>query len=129
RWHDEPTCTECIERSIAAGEPTPQETQRQQRHAWTGLVLAIVGWFSALLVIWPLASLHGATGGWSAFWLFLGTIFFAFSFAPALIALGQSASALRLRGPMKTLGACGLVGAGLQLGILIGVVVINLGHN
>jgi hypothetical protein len=127
RWHDDPTCPECIEQSLASGEPTAQEMQRQQRQAWTGVVLAVVGWFAAFLIFWPLASLHGGTAPW--FWPFLGTVFFSFSFAPALLALGWSAAALRLRGPMKILATCGLVSAGLQLGILIGVVVLNLWHN
>lgn len=129
RWHDEPTCPECIELSIASGEPTAQETQRQQQQAWTGIVMAVVGWFSALAIFWPLASLHSASGTLLGFWLVLGTVFFSFSFAPALLAVGYSAAALRLRGPSKALATCGLVGAGLQLGILVGIVVLNLWHN
>jgi hypothetical protein len=129
RWSDEAHCPECIEQALASGAPTPQETQRQLRLAWTGLVLAVVGWFAALAVFWPLASLHAAGTTWQGFYLFLGTVIFAFSFAPALMALGHSVAALRLRGPMKTLATCGLVTAGVQLGVLIGVVVLNLWHN
>jgi hypothetical protein len=129
RWHDEATCPECVERSLTANEPTPQETQRQERQAWTGVVLAVVGWSSAFLVFWPLASLHNSSGGWTTFWVFLGTILFALSFVPALLALGQSASALRMRGRLKTVAMCGMVASGLQIGALIGVVVLNLWHN
>ena len=129
RWNDEPHCPECIELSLTSGAPTPQEVQRQQRLAWTGLVLAVVGWFVALAVFWPLASLHAAGTTWQGFYLFLGTVIFASSFAPALAGLGHSAAALRLRGPMKSLATWGLVTAGLQLGVLIGVVVLNLWHN
>jgi hypothetical protein len=129
RWSEEPTCPECIDRSLHSSEPTPQETLRQQRYAWTGLVLAIVGWTTALLVFWPLASLHANAGGFTTLWVHLGTFLFFSSFVPALIALGQSAAALRLRGPQKHVATWGLVGSGLQLGLLVGIVVLNLWHN
>jgi hypothetical protein len=127
RWNDEPACTDCIEKAVTSGEPMPQELQRQQRHAWTGVVLAVIGWFAALLFLWPLSNLHGSSyPGW---WIFLGTVFFFFSFIPALLALGQSTSALRLRGPLKTLATCGLVASGLQLGLMLSIIVLNLWHN
>ena len=131
RWHDDATCPECIERAISADEPSAQETQRQQRHAWTGLILAIIGWFTALCVFWPLVSLHSSAGAgsWANLWVHLGAFFFFSSFVPALIALGQCAAALRLRGPQKPLATCGLVASGLQLGLLVAIVVLNLWHN
>lgn len=131
RWHEEATCPECIDQSVASGEPLPQETQRQQRQAWTGVVLACTGWFMALLVLWPLTSLHssGAANDWGKWWVYLGTFFFFSSFIPALVALGQCTAALRLRGPQKLLAACGLVGSGAQLGLLVGIIVLNLWHN
>jgi hypothetical protein len=131
RWHDEATCPECIEKSVNSGEPTPHETQRHERQAWTGLVLAGIGCFAALMVFWPLTYLHSATGGlvppWG--WVFLGTVFYFFSFIPALLALGQSTSALMLRGPQRIIATCGLALSGAQLGVLVGVIVINLWHN
>jgi hypothetical protein len=129
RWHEEAACSDCIEQSLRSGEPTPQETERQQRLAWTGLVLAVVGWFAALLVFWPLTSIHSGTGEWTRFWVWLGMFFYFARFLPALLSLGQSAAALRLRGPMKTLATCGLVASGAQLGLLVGVIVLNLWHN
>jgi hypothetical protein len=128
RWHEEATCPECIERSAAAGEPTPQETQRQQRQAWTGVVLAAIGWVLLFSVAWPLVSLH-AVGSWPFLWVFLGTFLFFFSAVPALIALGQGAAAIRLRGPLKGLAGGALVASGLQLGVLVGVIVFNLWLN
>jgi uncharacterized paraquat-inducible protein A len=128
RWHEEATCPECIDRVASTGEPTPQETQRQERHAWTGLVLAVAGWFMALLVLWPLVSLRTGSGG-AEWWVRLGTFFFFCSFVPALVALGQSAAALRLRGPQKVIATCGLVSSGTQIGLLVGVIVLNLWHN
>jgi hypothetical protein len=128
RWHDEATCPECIDRSLTSGEATPQETLRHERHAWTGLVLAIIGWFMALLVLWPLVSLRTGTGA-AEWWVRLGTFFFFSSFVPALVALGQSTAALRLRGTQKVVATCGLVSSSLQIGLLIGVIVLNLWHN
>jgi hypothetical protein len=129
RWHDEATCPDCVEKSAAAHEPTPQETQRQQRQAWTSLVLSVVGWSTALLLLWPLSSLHSLTGGMLSFAVFAGTVFFVFSFIPALLALGQGVSALRLRGTQKVIATCGLAISGAQLGLLVGVVVLNLWLN
>jgi hypothetical protein len=131
RWHDEATCPECIEQSVASGEPTPHETQRHERQAWTGVVLASVGWLAATLVFWPLSYLHSPTGGMlpPGGWVFLGTVFFFASMIPALVGLGQSASALLLRGPLRTVATCGLVASGLQLGVSLGVIVLNLWHN
>jgi hypothetical protein len=129
RWNEEAACPDCIALSVRTGEATPQETLRQQRLAWTGLVLSVVGWFAALLVCWPLVSIHAGSGEWTRFWVWLGMFFFFASFIPALIALGQSAAALRLRGPMQALATCGLVAAGSQIGLLVGVVVLNLWHN
>jgi hypothetical protein len=129
RWSEEPTCPECIDRSIQSPDATPQELLRHQRHAWTGLVLAVVGWTTALLVFWPLVSLHANAGGFSSLWVHLGTFFFFSSLVPALIALGQCAAALRLRGPQRTIATCGLVGSGLQLGLMVGIVLLNLWHN
>ncbi len=130
RWHEEATCPECIDQSVASGEPLPQETQRQQRQAWTGVILAFSGWFMALLVLWPLTSLHStAANDTGKYWVYLGTFFFFASFIPALVALGQCTAALRLRGPLKPLATCGLVGSGVQLGLLVGIIVLNLWHN
>ena len=130
RWQEEATCPECIEKSVSSGDPMPHETQRHERQAWTGLVLAAMGWISALLVFGPLAYLHGAGGVLPAGgWIFLGTAFYFMSFIPALFALGQSASALQLRGPLRSVATCGVVASSLQLGILVGVIFLNLWHN
>src|SRR5437016_625143 len=75
RWHDDATCPECVEKSTAANEPMPHELGRQQRQAWTSVVLAVIGWSTALLVLWPLAGL-GGTSGWIGFSLFAATAFF-----------------------------------------------------
>ena len=130
RWQDEATCPECIEQSLASGDPLPHEKQRHERQAWTGVILAAMGWIAALLVFWPLTYLHG-TGGIvpAGGWVFLGTVFYFLSFIPAVFALGQSASALQLRGPLRSVATCGLVASGLQLGVLVGVIFLNLWHN
>ena len=57
------------------------------------------------------------------YFLFLGSLF------PAIFGLGYGVSALRLRGDFAKLATCGLVGAGSQLGLVIGIMVINVWHN
>jgi hypothetical protein len=129
RWQEEASCPECIELSVASGEPSAQETLRQQRQAWAGVVLAGMGWFMSFLVFWPLVSLHSGAGGYTSLWINLGLFFYFTSLVPGLVALGQCAAALRLRGPLKQLAAGGLAASGLQIGLLVGIIVLNLWHN
>jgi hypothetical protein len=126
RWGDELTCPDCIERALLTDEPTAQEAQRQQRQAWTALIFACGGWLTLLLVLWPLSVLHQ---GQPANFVYLAGFLFISSLVPALIALGQSTAALRLRGRSRDLASCGLISAATQIGLMLGIVLINLWHN
>ena len=127
RWSDEPTCPDCIERSLLTDEPTPQEGHRQQRQAWIAVVLAVGGWLTLLLALWPISNLHHGQPGTAL--VYLAGFLFVSSLVPALVALGQSVAALRLRGHSKTLAGWGLACAATQIGLMLGVVLVNLWHN
>ena len=75
-----------------------------------------------------LASDHQDTPG--TFLLYLTGAIFALSSIPALIALGQSTAAIRVAGdPSRKLAGAGLALSGLQVGFMVGIVLLNLWHN
>lgn len=127
RWHEEPVCPRCIDESIADDEPSPREAQLQTKHAWISVILAVVGWLILLMTLVPYSSFSGGKVGslvmFMTYFLFLG------SFLPAIFGLGCAVSAIRLRGDFGKLAACGLVAAGSQIGLAIGLIVINIWHN
>lgn len=127
RWHEEPVCPRCVDESIADDEPSPREAQMQMKHAWFSVILGVVGWGLLLLTLAPLATFH--TRQASAGIVFLTYLLFLGSFLPAVFGLSCGVSAVRLRGDFGKLATCGLVGAGAQLGLAIGVIVINVWHN
>ena len=127
RWHDDATCPDCVERSLLSDEPTPQETQRHQRQAWMAVVLGAVGWFILILTLWPASGLH--QGAPSRFLLWLAGGLFVISLGPAVLALGQAAAAMRQRGTAHRVAVWGLALSGSHVGLILGLLVMNLWHN
>jgi hypothetical protein len=127
RWHEEIMCPACVERSRAADEPSPQEAQRQARQAWLSVGFALGGWGVLLLALAPLATFHEGPPG--KHMVVLAALFFFCSFVPALLGLGQAASALRLRGRHLQVATYGLVLTGAQLGLMFGLFLLNLWQN
>ena len=127
RWHEEPVCPRCVDESIAEHEPSPREAQLQTRQAWFSVILMATGWMVLLLTLAPYSTFHQgqvtATIRFTTYFLFLG------SFLPAVFGLGYGMSAVRLRGEFGKLATCGLAGAGAQLGLAIGFIVLNVWHN
>ncbi|MBI2806148.1 MAG: hypothetical protein HYX68_14295 [Planctomycetes bacterium] len=127
RWHEEPVCPRCVDESIADDEPSPREAQLQTKHAWTGVILAFTGWMLLLLTLAPLSMFNPGPVKpiilFSTYFLALG------SFLPAIFGLGYAASAIRLRGDHGKLATIGLASAGSQLGLALGIFVLNVWHN
>src|SRR5439155_5356044 len=127
RWHEEPVCPRCIDESIGDDEPSPREAQMQTRHAWVSVILAAAGWMILLMTLAPYSTFH--LGQVRPTIIFMTYLLFLGSFVPAAFGLGHAVSAIRLRGSLGVLATCGLVGAGTQLGLAIGLIVINIWHN
>jgi hypothetical protein len=127
RWHEEPVCPRCVDESIADDEPGPREAQLQTKHAWTSVILATVGWMVLLMTLAPYSQFHA--GQVRPIIIFITYFLFLGSFVPAVFGVGCAVSAIRLRGDFGKLATCGLVGAGTQLGLAIGLIVINIWHN
>lgn len=129
RWHEELMCPACVARSLEVDEPGPQEQQRHFRQAWVSVGFALGGWGGLLLTLWPLSHFHdGVPAKHESMWI-LGLTFLFFSCVPALLALGQAASALRLRGGHLRAAAWGLALSGTHLGLMLGLLLLNLWHN
>ena len=127
RWHGEPVCPQCVDQSIADDEPSPLEAQMQTKQAWTSVIFALCGWMLLLLTLGPLSTFHQTPV--QRIIVILTYFCFLGSFLPGVFGLGWSLSAIRLRGDHRKLATCGLLCAGSQLGLAIGVIVVNLWHN
>lgn len=127
RWHEEIVCPQCVDNSLADDEPSPQEAQMQTKQAWVSVILAACGWMLLLMTIAPLSTFHQGTVQptirFVTYALFLGSLL------PAVFGLGYGFAAVRLRGSHGPLATSGLVSAGVQLGLTIGILVLNLWHN
>jgi hypothetical protein len=129
RWHEEILCPGCVDHSLTLDEPGPQEGQRQHRQAWLSIGFALSGWMVLLLMLWPLANFHSGPPGSHDSMVYMAGLFFFSSFVPALLGLGQAASAVRLRGRHQKVAAYGLAFSGAQLGVMLGLFLINLWYN
>jgi hypothetical protein len=127
RWQEEVVCPQCVDRSVADDEPSPQEAQLQTKQAWVAVILAITGWMLFLMTLAPYSTFH--QGKTSTILIFGTYFFFLTSFLPGLFGLGHALAAMRLRGDHLKLATCGLVSAGSHLGLAIGVIVLNLWYN
>jgi hypothetical protein len=126
RWDDDIICAACLNLSLRQGDANPRQARLQKRQASLSLVLAVLGWGFLFLTLWPLSSLLKGTpsqglGTWALI-LFFG------SFWLALFALGQAGACIRVRGSRMALATCGLSLAGLQIGLGLGLMILNIWH-
>lgn len=127
RWHAEVVCPQCVDLSLLEDEPSPLEAQLQTRQAWSAVVVAVFGWAFMFLAYAPFSQVQQGTP--MRIHLFFTYAVFLGSLLAAAFALALAAGAMRLRGPHRIAALCGLIGAGLQLGLAIGLIVLNLWHN
>ena len=124
RWYEELVCLACAERALLAGESSPRDiAKRDQLPVWS-LGLALVGWTLLLLTLVPWIQLQAGGSGARA-----AQILFFLSLLPAAVALGQAAMAVRIRVQRLGLAAWSMGLSGLQIGLMLGVLLINIWHN
>src|SRR5262249_23706128 len=108
-------------------EPNPAKTRTEKRQAVWSLSLGIAGWamlIMTLLLAPPLVKGVATPGQARTFFmLLLG------SFLPALVAAGQGAACIRTRGRQLALATRGVSLAGAHLGLLLGLMVLNVWLN
>lgn len=123
RWYSEVACVACVEMSLNRAEPNPREVRKQGNRAVWSFTFALLGWIVVLLsVAIVLLGRQNAS-------ITTPLVFCIISLVPALFAVGQGCPVLRARGPYFRFAATGIVLGGLQLGLLLGVFLINLWHN
>ena len=127
RWEDEIVCAQCVDETLHSGGATPSQVRTQKRQASLSLTLAIMGWSVLLLALWPLAALFRGSPDRGPATLTLMLYFGSFFFA--LFAVGQATTCIRARGQRLAVATCGLSLAGLQLGVCLGLMVINIWHH
>lgn len=125
RWQERPACVACVD-ELLKGDLEPRAAAEHRRLAGSGLGLGIGGWVCGLLGA-LIASSVSTTQGDMGLAIF-GGLLILLSVVPALISVGQSAAALRVRGERVKLAAVALVLSASQLGLLLGVVLRNLWH-
>lgn len=126
RWHEESMCLRCVENSIAAAEPHPRETKSLRMQSIRGFVLGLVGAFTFLLGLWILfASRNDPSTGasaWSVLLILLGIV-------PGVVALGQGAAVILRRGPLLKLAGSTVALASSQIGLTLGLFLVNFWRN
>ncbi len=127
RWNHQPVCPSCVEKAIAGGEPTSGEELRQARHAWAGWFLAGASWLLLCLSVFPFMTLHH--GDVSRHQITAVVLLFLLSFIPAIMALGESTAALRLRGPRPRIALVSFLMCTIYLGLTVGMVFLNVWMN
>lgn len=112
---------------MAAGDLSPKELARRELLVYWSVGLAVLAWGLLLLTLIPLVQLLQSQGGAGA--ARTAQMLFFLSLIPNVIALGQAALALRVRARRLALAVSSLVLAGLQIGLMAGVLLIHRWHN
>jgi hypothetical protein len=127
RWHEQIVCPACLSGALESGEPSPRELSQQRRGPVWSLLFALFGWLLLLAGIFPFRIL--LTGGPSSQLATTAGVLFLGSLLPAVFAVGLAASALRTRKGRLRLATWSMTLAGLHVGLVLGLMVVNVWHN
>ena len=127
RWHQEALCPACVDASLAVDEPNPQEGRQQFNLGLLSVGCAMAAWILLALTLFPYSTFH--SGPPNEHWVRAAGFCVFASMGAAVVGLSQAVSALRLRGACPSLAVWGLALSGGQLGLVLGVLFLNLWHN
>lgn len=123
RWHDETICPECIRVSLEKRELHPRDLQTDLVRSQRGFALAVLGWF-IFLSAW--AILLRQTGPPPIRWSVSLTLV---ALIPALFALGIGVVQVMFRQGAPRLGLSTMMMSSVQVGLTLGLLVVNLLRN
>jgi amino acid permease len=118
RWDNRTLCLACVQRLLSGAEGAPEQTRAHRRLALGALLLGILAWALTL----PVLVVRGV--GSTREVLVALLILAMLSLIPALVGLGQAASAIRVRGDRMVLATFGLALAGSQVGTVTGLLLL-----
>ncbi|HMF16120.1 MAG TPA: hypothetical protein VKE98_02885 [Gemmataceae bacterium] len=127
RWHEQILCLACVQASLEKNEAGPVEVRSLRRQSLLSFFLALGGW--ALLLVGSILLWSVQGGKPHPDLALLGRLTLFVSFVPAAFALGQAASAIRMRGQRLRLATSGMILAGVHLGLMIGFGLLSVWHN
>jgi hypothetical protein len=119
RWADRTLCVACVDRIMAgASADVGKENAAHRRQALLGVILGLTGWVLAM----PLLVARGISSAREVMVVFL--LVALLSLIPTLFGVGQSAAAIRVRGNRMIMATLGLALSGLQVGTVVGLVLL-----
>jgi hypothetical protein len=130
RWLGRRICLACVERALQGKGENPEEAKAHRRQAILSLVFGLSGWILLALGSLPLLALTRAPASDQAQTLStVAGLLLLTSLLPPLFGVGQASAALRARGDRMVLAAIGLLLSAAQLGVMLGLLVLNLWNN
>jgi hypothetical protein len=119
RWTDRTLCVACVDRIMSGGGDDPgKEQAAHRRQALLGVILGLTGWVLAM----PLLVARGVSSTREVMVALL--LIALMSLIPTLFGVGQSAAAIRTRGNRMIMATIGLALSGLQVGTVMGMVLL-----
>jgi hypothetical protein len=123
RWFDRPLCVACCVRARESREARPEEQKAHGRQAVLSVVFGLSGIILAVFGC-LLLTMQGERPKPEL--AVLGALVVLTSFLPAFFGIGQGAAAIRARGPRMRLAASGLLLSSVQLGLLLGFLLLSV---
>ncbi|MFO0968029.1 MAG: hypothetical protein U0793_20940 [Gemmataceae bacterium] len=124
RWYDQAVCPTCLTAMLEGTEANPRDQKIQSGHATWSVIGAFAAWLMVLCAIIPFMVAYSKDAA-SPLRVFAALLFFG-SLVPAAFAIGQAVSLVR-RGPDRAkLAATTITFAGLEIGLVLGMLTLNL---
>jgi len=127
RWQGRSLCVACVARALEERDVHPDELRAHLRQGVLAVVFGVLAWVLTGLSFLCVVGFLGDVQEGLAMLLALVFVFlFAVSFLLGAVGVGHGAAAIRARGHHMVLATIGLLLSGLHVGILIGLLTIQV---
>ncbi|HYT91471.1 MAG TPA: hypothetical protein VEL76_22345 [Gemmataceae bacterium] len=124
RWRERTLCLACVERALEEKEARPEDARSHRRQAMVALGAGITGW--ALLLVASLLLVLTRNNANASAWMSVAVLLGLVGLVVALFGSGAAVSALRGRGNRMVLATWGLILAGAQAGVVLGLLSLGV---